>query len=901
MITNFFARKRPLSETADVATPARGRVDKLEPQSDVKAKKVRQEPVHRHKSATEATKSPKICMAEQEVAARTSWEARSRAAATTWAAEDEKEKEQSLTSAKFTPSATFPVCFVTLAEALEANGDQRTRALCNLVRCALRGKDTGSLEGLVRIGNTTDSGGKASRSALASACIGIWKGFEMPSQSTVTEMADAIYKARRRQPGLSFSKSTLSLQDVAEALRSKEELPDRMQGLLRQATATHREIWHLVRVLCFQGPSSTEILRSFAHAVVMEAKGGLKAEFWGQAMATMEVLVAEAWAQRGHAEPSSLVMAILEAATEAINAEGRVNSTAFVKHCSPLTGILVRPMLLDEKRTAADAHEQMRGQACLIEPLLDGDRVQLHFKRSSQLQVHVGSHAHGSLGTEALQRLTAIVDESFTGTTAILDGMLMKTSKRAGLGAQKRKQSESTDAAHTANTAKMDRQEADCMDLHEVLVLFDILSLDGQALVGKSLRERRAILAAAVRERSLVRIVSSREVAAADVNDKLALASANEALAAHCVAKDPVTKTALQCSGAVLKVLDGKASRYVAGQASGAWRAVLRPQPLSGQEADARLLATLTTEERLHLIDGADIHFAVISGMRTDTEEGRHDIMIVEDLFKGANVRPKWYVDDTSVQAYCDLGLDAVRGGKLIPARNMALDVAMKEGKPCVQCSDDISQWAFYIHHDDRAPPPPKAFCASGVDEDEECDSISMDVANARSKTAEKLLVSPVAAARYMLAKMRSTPGEHKPRLGGVYPLGNTGMAFKCKPLGYTSFILGDFFCSDNSPCRFDLRMSLKEDYDLTCSHLQRHGLVLRLNRLVIQAKHETNAGGACAARDPDGVKERYNIGILREKWPGAFADNPRRKNQVILRWTKGAAAAAAEHAAKAS
>jgi len=512
---------------------------------------------------------------------------------------------------------------------------------------------------------------------------------------------------------------------------------------------------------------------------------------------------------------------------------------------------------------------------------------------SELLQVHVGSQDEGTLAPEVLQHLSAVVGESLTCRDAILDGMLMKTSKRAGLGVQKRKLDAAKDAG-TGSVAQTVEPEAGCTDpREEVLVLFDILCLDGQALIHKSLRERRSILTEVIREQPSVRIISSREVAAADVSEKLGLTAANEALAAHCVAKDPIAKAALQCSGAVLKVLDGEASRYVAGQSSCAWRAVVRPQPLSGPEADARLLAMLTPEEKLHLVDGSDIHFAVISGMRTETEEGRRDIQVVEDLFKGAEVRPKWYVDDKSVQAYCDLGLDAVQGGKLIPARNMALDVAMREGKPCVQCSDDISQWAFYIHQDDRAPPPPKAFCASGVDDSEKSDNITQDVANARSKTAEKLLVSPVAAARYMLAKMRSTPGEHKPHLAGVYPLGNTGLAFKCKPLGYTSFILGDFFCSDSSPCRFDERMSLKEDYDLTCSHLQCHGLVLRLNRLVIQAKHETNAGGACAARDADGVKERYNIGILREKWPGAFIDNPRRKNQVFLRWTKEAVAAA--------
>merc|ERR1719240_1121509 len=60
---------------------------------------------------------------------------------------------------------------------------------------------------------------------------------------------------------------------------------------------------------------------------------------------------------------------------------------------------------------------------------------------------------------------------------------------------------------------------------------------------------------------------------------------------------------------------------------------------------------------------------------------------------------------------------------------------------------------------------------------------------------------------------------------------------------------------------------------------------VYRCNRLLITAKHETNAGGACDARDAAGEKERYNIRILMEKWPGAIKNHPTRANQVVMRW----------------
>merc|ERR1712032_861259 len=99
------------------------------------------------------------------------------------------------------------------------------------------------------------------------------------------------------------------------------------------------------------------------------------------------------------------------------------------------------------------------------------------------------------------------------------------------------------------------------------------------------------------------------------------------------------------------------------------------------------------------------------------------------------------------------------------------------------------------------------------------------------------------------------------------------------------NFILGDFFAAEVSDCRFDERLSLKEDYDFTCSHLSRYGEVFRCNRMIITAKHETNAGGACDARDAAGTKEQYNISILRTKWPDAIQDHPTRANQIVLRW----------------
>jgi len=84
--------------------------------------------------------------------------------------------------------------------------------------------------------------------------------------------------------------------------------------------------------------------------------------------------------------------------------------------------------------------------------------------------------------------------------------------------------------------------------------------------------------------------------------------------------------------------------------------------------------------------------------------------------------------------------------------------------------------------------------------------------------------------------------------------------------------------------------MTLKEDYDYTCAHIHAHGSVLRCNRMFLQVKHASNAGGAVEERlkAKKGVKERENIAILQRKWPGVFRMNKNRKDsdsEVVMNW----------------
>jgi len=258
----------------------------------------------------------------------------------------------------------------------------------------------------------------------------------------------------------------------------------------------------------------------------------------------------------------------------------------------------------------------------------------------------------------------------------------------------------------------------------------------------------------------------------------------------------------------------------------------------------------------------------VISARRATKIQGVSDIMMVQTQLQEAGAVPTWYVDEESVKDYRALSLKAVVGGKLTEARNKALQDARKKGMACVQISDDISAWEY----------------RDGPNAKERTDA----AANAAHAAARRLIVSPVAAARFILAKMRGA-SKPQPKLGGVYMLGSCARTFGGEAFSTRHFILGDFFVVDGGKVNFDEEMRLKEDYDFTCSHIKAHGSVMRCNRMTLNVKHYANAGGACTNRDKKGQEERRNIEILQKKWPGVFRSNPKRKNEVIMRWKKGA------------
>lgn len=284
-----------------------------------------------------------------------------------------------------------------------------------------------------------------------------------------------------------------------------------------------------------------------------------------------------------------------------------------------------------------------------------------------------------------------------------------------------------------------------------------------------------------------------------------------------------------------------------------------------GLDSDDSLFRLLSPAERKCIPSKNVLHVCIVSARRATNLEGVRDIFMVQSQFEEAGVTPTWYVDEASVKEYKALGLQVVIGGKLTPSRNKALADARRLGKVCVQSSDDITAWEY----------------RDGANAKERTD----DAVNAAFAAAKRLIISPVAAARFILAKMRASEGA-KPKLGGVYMLGSCSRTFAGNAFSRQHFILGDFFVVEpDSTVKFDTEMHLKEDYDFTCGHIDKYGSVMRCQRMTLNVKHYSNSGGAVANRDKKGKEEKRNVAILNRKWPGCFRANPKRKNEVIMKW----------------
>lgn len=203
-----------------------------------------------------------------------------------------------------------------------------------------------------------------------------------------------------------------------------------------------------------------------------------------------------------------------------------------------------------------------------------------------------------------------------------------------------------------------------------------------------------------------------------------------------------------------------------------------------------------------------------------------------------------WYVGNTfEALAYMDHGAkELVIGGDLISSRNQALEDAFRQGLWCVQLSDDLRKMNIATSSKTKQP-------------------ISLD--DALDMIREAMLVADA-------------------YLGGVAPTDNPFYANVNRPISTTSFIVGDFIVVRPTFLRFDPALSLKEDYDYTAQHIKQYGKVARCNLLLASFTHDTNAGGAVSYRTD--LLEQKTIEYLKHKHGRWIMDNPKRKNQILLK-----------------
>lgn len=84
-------------------------------------------------------------------------------------------------------------------------------------------------------------------------------------------------------------------------------------------------------------------------------------------------------------------------------------------------------------------------------------------------------------------------------------------------------------------------------------------------------------------------------------------------------------------------------------------------------------------------------------------------------------------------------------------------------------------------------------------------------------------------------------------------------------PFSTTSYIGGPFQAFLNNPLRYDERLPLKEDYDMTLQHMNKYRGALRVNKYHYNCKQSKQAGGCAAYRNYK--REKEQLELLQKKW----------------------------------
>tara|TARA_R100000995_G_scaffold82753_1_gene57145 strand:- start:110 stop:841 length:732 start_codon:yes stop_codon:yes gene_type:complete len=226
----------------------------------------------------------------------------------------------------------------------------------------------------------------------------------------------------------------------------------------------------------------------------------------------------------------------------------------------------------------------------------------------------------------------------------------------------------------------------------------------------------------------------------------------------------------------------------------------------------------------------------VISSNRPGNINKMHQILKFE---------PTWYVGKNENQTYKE-SKNIVESGGLCESRNALLKEAFNRDLICVQLSDDL---------------------------------YNLKIAKNKKEKADIEFFDALEVIKNSMLNNGSY-------YGGCAPTDNAFYFNEEKPISFDKFIVGDFIMV--RPCNvfFDESLKLKEDYDYTLQHLKRYNKVSRCNNILASFKHRTNKGGAVDVRTSE--LEQKTIKQLHDKWGEQIVLNPRRENEILMKYKKG-------------
>lgn len=231
-----------------------------------------------------------------------------------------------------------------------------------------------------------------------------------------------------------------------------------------------------------------------------------------------------------------------------------------------------------------------------------------------------------------------------------------------------------------------------------------------------------------------------------------------------------------------------------------------------------------------------DVYVAVVSHLRSSSVP-----KIVEKIGEAS-----WYVGKGEAQAYESQGAQRVHEtGTLCDSRNRALEDAFEMNVPCLQISDDLKRLRLLEHEGPRD-----------------------------ATFAEVVLLM-----RDRLRESRFF------KLAGIAPTDNAFYSDANRPVKFQAFCVGDVHLVMPSTPRFDDNLRLKEDYDFTLQHVAEYGGIVRCDDVLASFSHRSNSGGAVSYRDAK--REQEAIAYLKKKWGSVVRDNPRRENEILLRFAR--------------